>query len=114
MSAVSRIDYSGVLALEAVLEQLKPGSRKRVAVGGETVAVDGEIHTRKKGDVFVQNVWGIRLHLAHMTSPAHRALLAAGLLDGDVSLGLWTIVPHSSIATAIESVREDSGLVTTM
>jgi hypothetical protein len=111
MSAVNRIDYSGVLALQAVLEQLKPGTRKRVARGGEIVTADGVTSTRRRGDTYVENVRGIRVHMAHVTARAHRVLVTAGLLDGDLLHGKWGITVHATVSTAVEALPDDLAAV---
>lgn len=73
MSAVNRIDYTGVLAFEAILEALKPQTRLCVASGGELESGNQTLTSFKKGDVYEQHVKGIRLHLAHVLPSAHRS-----------------------------------------
>eukprot|EP00038_Savillea_parva_P031389 m.85960 g.85960 ORF g.85960 m.85960 type:complete len:798 (+) comp9649_c1_seq2:837-3230(+) len=108
MSGVARVDYSGVLAIEAVLTQLKPGCQKRVAVGGEMQTANGKSIELKKGDVYVRNVKGIRVHIAHANPTVVSVLQKSKLLYGNLTLGQWKLTLHATIDMAIESLPEDA------
>lgn len=111
MSAVTQIDYSGVLAIEAVLEALKPAARKRVAQGGEVQVIHGVSKTMKKGETFVQNVRGVRVHMAHVMPRANSALRTSNLLNGRLAHGQWKVTLHATLDIAIASLEEDFAAV---
>jgi MFS superfamily sulfate permease-like transporter len=111
MSGVVRIDYSGVLALEAVLQIFKPGCVHREATGGEIRTVKGESAALKKGDNYTQNVRGIRVHLAHVMPGPLAVLSSAGLLHGNVSRGQWKVELHATVDMAVQSLEGDFAAV---
>lgn len=107
MSGVSQIDYSGVLALESILESFKPGTYTYKAKGGETFVVDGEMCTRKKGEVYTKRLRGIRVHVAHVNSGAYSILRSARLIGGKLPQGEWKLTMHATIDAAVDALHDD-------
>jgi len=109
MSGVGRMDYSGVLALEGMLENFKPGVRRRVALGGERgrTSLDGDVHPLKKGDVQLLKMRGVRVHLAYAMPKTAAVLRKANLLGGNLKYGEWKMTLHPTIQLAIHDLEED-------
>jgi len=124
MSAVTDMDYSGVMALESILAQLKPQLQNVAARGGEEVPVygtdglplkctDGNIQTvlKKAGEIIKRRVLGVRLHAAHISPKVHAVMKKAGLMDGSLGRGQWSIVAHPTIDLAIDCLAADFEIV---
>lgn len=100
MSSVTRIDYTGVQALEYALKEMRPGIRKV-----EEFDANGKhIQTKKM-------MKGIRVHLAALQGPTLRSLKQAKIFGGDLQLGDWKARQHASIDLAVQSLKTEHAQV---
>eukprot|EP00041_Stephanoeca_diplocostata_P035140 m.1228508 g.1228508 ORF g.1228508 m.1228508 type:complete len:802 (+) comp24645_c0_seq1:166-2571(+) len=104
MSAITSIDYTGILALEYALDTLKPGIHKiRTPVEGT-----GGANGKKKFETVSRQYMGVRVYAANIPKAILAPLRKAGLFGGDVRLGEWKLQhQHSTIDRCFDAMNDD-------
>ena len=96
-STVPSIDFTGALAVKSILEEAKPAKRK-VPLGAN-------------GGTVKRPYFGTLLYVTHVQTPVHDVLVGAGLFDGNLDHGAWTLLECQTIDGALTSFETERSLV---